>query len=243
MTSNSAFPAAPRAELQAALDQHFSTIPHPEILEAGCGSGSNVKLPAGCRITGIDISREELDKNSIVTEKIVGDLQTYELPPDHYELIICWDVLEHLDKPELAMMRMTSALKPGGLLLLAFPNVHSVKALVAKATPLWFHNFVYRRIYGAKFGTPGVIPFPTYLRWSIARSGIERFAGSNRLSPLLESTHESGVQRRFRAKLRMGNTVTRLIERSVRIVSFGKFTVTGSDCIYLLQKESGPAKS
>jgi 2-polyprenyl-3-methyl-5-hydroxy-6-metoxy-1,4-benzoquinol methylase len=236
VSSPSALPVAPRAELQAVLDQHLSRIDACEILEAGCGSGSNVKLPSASRITGIDISEQELAKNAVVTQKIVGDIQTYELPRDAYDLAICWDVLEHLESPDKAMVRMVAAVKRGGLLLIAFPNVHSVKGLVAKMTPLWFHNFVYRRIYGEKFGSPGVIPFPTYLRWSIAPARIVEFADANGLKVELSSVHESGVQRRLRAKCHIGTRSARALERLVGVLSAGKITMVGSDCLFVLRK-------
>ena len=229
----------PRADLQTALDRHFSRISRPEILEAGCGSGSNVKFPAASRITGIDISQNELKKNPIVTERIVGDIQTYELPRNAYDVVICWDVLEHLEFPDKAIIRMVAAVKHGGLLLIACPNVHSVKALVAKATPLSFHNFIYRRIYGAKFGSPSIIPFPTYLRWSMAPARILELVSANDFKVELKSVHESGVQRRFRARCHIGRGPAHVLEGITQILSFGKFTILGSDCLFLLRKCNG----
>ena len=139
----------------------------PKILEAGCGSGSRISWPTTSTIVGIDISEEELKKNSVVTERIVGDVQSYPLPPEKFDLIICWDVLEHLPNPHDALDRFRNAIKPGGAIVLAFPNVFSIKGLVAKVTPLWFHEMVYRGIYGRRYGEPGLENFPTYLRWNI----------------------------------------------------------------------------
>lgn len=143
-----------RTGLNEQLEEYWRGIALPKILEAGCGSGSTIAIPADARVTGIDISSEELDKNSVVHEKIVGDLETYQLPEDTFDLVVCTDVLEHLKRPALAMASMASAVRPGGLLLLAFPNVHSLKAVVAKYTPLWFHSAINRFIYGQRAGEP-----------------------------------------------------------------------------------------
>lgn len=228
--------AAPLSELQEMVDRHLSGLSTSRILEAGCGSLSNVRLPTTSRITGIDISAEQLEKNSIVTEKIVGDLQTYQLPERSYDLAICWDVLEHLESPEEALLRMVGSLKNGGLLLVACPNVYSVKALVAKAAPLSFHRLIYRSIYGRKYGSAGYFPFPTYLRWSIAPARILRFSEHNGLRVELKRYYESGVQRRLRAKYHIGRHATEALETIARVLSFGRVTVVGSDCVFLLRK-------
>ncbi|MCX6866970.1 MAG: class I SAM-dependent methyltransferase, partial [Verrucomicrobia bacterium] len=110
--------------LKERLEAHWLGIDSPRILEAGCGSSSNIPIHPNAHVVGIDISAEELDKNTSVHEKIVGDLETCELPKNAFDLVVCFDVLEHLHRPALAMASMASAVRPGGLLLLAFPNVH-----------------------------------------------------------------------------------------------------------------------
>ena len=40
------------------------------------------------------------------------------LPIDHYDFIICLDVLEHVSKPMLEIKRITESLKPGGIIAL-----------------------------------------------------------------------------------------------------------------------------
>ena len=94
-------------------------LPRPVvILEAGCGSASEVVLPFEKRIVGIDIDRAQLEHNDLV-EKIEGDLQTYDLPQNAFDLVACVDVLEHLPFPEKALANMSRSLKPGGYLLVA----------------------------------------------------------------------------------------------------------------------------
>ena len=209
---------------------------HPVILEAGCGSGSNIRIPSDSHIVGIDISQEELDKNEVVHEKIVGDLQTHEFPENSFDMIVCWDVLEHLSEPQLAMASFVRSIKPGGLMLLAFPNVYSIKALVAKFTPHWFHVFVYKRIYGSQYGSPGLITFPTYLRKSIAPAAIKEFAANNGLSVEFERIYESSLQVRAREKYKITSWRYKAFKFLSELVTLNRYRLDESDCIYLLKR-------
>lgn len=218
------------------LGEFFSGIDTPKILEAGCGSGSVIGIPAGAHVTGIDISQEELDKNPDVHVKIAGDLQTYELPSGEFDLVVCWDVLEHLERPRLAMENMASAVRPGGLLLLAFPNVCSLKAVVAKYTPLGFHKALNRWIYGERAGSPGFLNFPTILDSSIAPDRMFDFARSQNYKIEFSALQQSGVQRKFFKKLRIGDGGIHAFDKLVRIASFGRISVRESDCIFLFRR-------
>jgi len=218
------------------LSDFFSRIDQPKILEAGCGSGSVIRIPTEAHVSGIDISREELDKNPVVHEKIVGDLETYDLPRNEFDLVVCWDVLEHLNRPLLAMENMAAAVRPGGLLLLAFPNVRSLKAVVAKHTPLGFHKALNRWIYGERAETPGFLNFPTVLDSSIAPDRMMNFARDCNLSIDLSVLRQSGVQRRFFRKLKMGEGGIRAFDKLVGFVSFGRISVSESDCIFLFRR-------
>ncbi len=213
----------------------------PRILEAGCGSVTNIKLPAESQITGLDISQRELDANRILSERIVGDLQTYEFPADTFDLIVCWDVLEHLPRPEMALERFVGALKPGGLLLIKIPNRNSVKATIVRLTPYWFHCLVYRGLYGHRFGSPGVIPFRTFFRRAIGPHRLEAFAKQKELCTELCQMFESKIQLRFREKLGIGDRLITIGEWFVRIVSFGRLTLILSECTYVFRKKAALA--
>jgi len=111
---------------------------HIKLLEAGCGSASRIKFRAQVHAVGVDISQEELDKNKTVHEKILGDLQTYPLPEQEFDVVICWDVIEHLPNPRAALHNMFRAVKPLGLVILGFPNLLSIKGVMTKLPPSGF---------------------------------------------------------------------------------------------------------
>ena len=149
------------------------------MLDAGAGRATRLKFPPEVKITGIDIHEDSLESHTALSERIVGDLQTYPLIADAFDVIVCWFVLEHLDDPLAALQNMSRALADGGLLVIGGPNVWSPKALLAKLTPYRFHVFVYRHLmHEPHAGEPGYVPFPTYLRLSaaphyLARSSIQ----------------------------------------------------------------------
>lgn len=225
-----------RQDLQEYLNQSHFDRPELKILEAGCGSGSVVRMPDGMQIVGIDISAEELEINELVGEKIVGDIQEYDIGEETFDMIICWDVLEHLPRPDAALSRFGRAIRPGGAIVLGFPNVRSIKAKVAKHTPHRFHEWIYRQIYGDKYGQPGIRVFPTYLAASIRPDNIERFSRETGLKIAFSRFYESGVQRRFRDKLRISNGLAGGIDKLVKGATFDRASFVESDCIYVLEK-------
>lgn len=98
-----------------------------DVLEAGCGSASHIKLDFNKRMVGIDIDLDQLENNHNLDEKIHGDLQRHALPSEGFDLVVCCDVLEHLLKPKDALLNMANALRLGGYLLIACPEPYSYK--------------------------------------------------------------------------------------------------------------------
>lgn len=223
-----------REELQRIVDRLFARKEALRVLEAGCGSVNQLALGPNSRITGIDISERQLARNDGLTEKILGDIQTYPLPEASFDLIVCWDVLEHLSHPEEALSNFVRAIRPGGLIVLAFPDVNSVKARITKYTPHWFHVWAYRNLFGIRSaGLDGNGPFKTYLRSSIAPAAIERFAREHGFRVVLSRRYEA-FQRLIR------NPVLRslwgMLTPAVAALSFGRLDGGVSDAIVVLEK-------
>jgi 2-polyprenyl-3-methyl-5-hydroxy-6-metoxy-1,4-benzoquinol methylase len=42
--------------------------------------------------------------------------------PNRYDVIFCTEVLEHLEKPHVALANLVAALNPGGILVLTVPD-------------------------------------------------------------------------------------------------------------------------
>ena len=228
----------PSQQLQSTLDRFFAEQPRRiKVLEAGCGSLSNVRLSSDAHIVGIDVSAEALAQNTTIHERIQADLETAPLGDSEYDLIVCMDVLEHLANPRNVVGKFLKAIKPDGLVVLAFPNVLSVKGLVAKYTPFRFHLFVHRLLYGAKTrAAAGYEVCPTYLRYSIAPRSLAEFAIHRGFDVVLCFIYESGMQRRLRERFGLAGNRWTLAQRVVRLLSMGSISATCSDCVLVLRQ-------
>jgi len=239
-------------------DEHFEAIVNPvrelvaglsaggrsiRVLDAGCGSGRMTEVVIPMRlsnyIVGVDISRDGLDKNNVVKEKIVADIQSYHLKPRDFDLILCYDVLEHLPRPEKALANFVRGINDGGLIVIAAPVVKSVKSLITKLTPYWSHVLAYRYLVGNKdAGKPGHGPFPTFLRWSISPDRLRRFATDSGLKvEYFHQYHAPMWDQIIESKKAFGISF-RLLERIIEILSFGRITAEITDFVMVLRKSA-----
>jgi SAM-dependent methyltransferase len=221
---------------------HDPTLPKTVmVLEAGCGSTSDVNLPFEKKIVGIDIDAEQLIHNDRVETKIQGDIQTYELPPNEFDLVACVDVLEHLPFPEKAFVNMSKSVKPGGYLLIAGPEPYSYKGLVAKYTPHSMRHFIHelltgrsvresRRIHGN-----GQIFFPTYLKAVCSLKNLEAAGKQYGLNVVFEKAfdaHSRGLRAAYKPFLGAVNLLTRCVE----VATAGRINLLLADYVVLLKK-------
>jgi len=147
------------------------------VLEAGGGSLVHVKFESTPKITVVDISKEQLEKNTVAHEKILGDLCEIELGTSKFDMAVAWDVIEHLEQPRLVLQKLFAAITPGGIVVLAWPNPQSLRGMITKWSPHWFHVLVYKRILGyPNAGKPGEPPFKTIYHRDISLARVKSFA-------------------------------------------------------------------
>jgi SAM-dependent methyltransferase len=206
------------------------------ILEAGCGSTSHIQLPANTHVTGIDISERQLARNSSLSEAVHGDLQTHRWPADSFDLVLCWDVLEHLPNPREAIARMTESLRPGGLLVIALPNLYSLKGLITRFTPWWFHKAFYRYVVGDKRSSEEWDQFPTFLRHECSPASILKQGRTARLEVLHYRLYEGPVQTYLRRQHRLADWGFTALGLFSRVLSLGQLDLTHSDCMIVLRR-------
>ncbi len=210
-----------------------------KVLEAGCGSISKVEFPRNTHITGIDISENQLRRNTLIDEKILGDIQYYRFKPKSFDIIISWYVLEHVPRPELALKSFAEAIKEGGLVIFAVPNVFSLKGFITKFTPHWFHVFIYKYLHGWKdAGKSDIGPFKAYLRFSIAPLSIKNFARKNGFQIELFSTFDAfnyWVGTSIKEKSKLGYLFIKNLLAFLKTISFGK--IGDSEFAVVLKKQ------
>jgi SAM-dependent methyltransferase len=171
------------------------------IYEAGGGSISYLRLDSLTRrhITVVDIDESQLQNNKYADEKVHGDIQTLAFEPNSFDLIVCYNVIEHLDFPDQALSHFRDALAQDGLIFIAAPHPMSFSGLVTRFTPHWFHVWVYRAILrrpGA--GHVGQPPFRVVYHRIVAPQSLRDFCGSIDLEVVYYKQFES---RRYREVL------------------------------------------
>jgi len=223
--------------VQILVDQMASSHRFLRVLEAGAGSRSHIRLGANAQLVGIDISQEQLDQNTDLHERIVGDIETFPLEPRSFDIIFCWDVLEHLRHPEKALRNFLEALREDGMIVLGAPVVTSLKGMVTKYTPLWFHVLVFRYIVGNKSaGMKGEGPFPTFLRYSMSPRSIQRFARENRLAVEYVDVYEATMQVRWKREYPAVRVAFQILGTLCKIFTLGKIDPNVTDFTIVLRK-------
>jgi SAM-dependent methyltransferase len=222
--------------VQAAIDGFMVNMDSVRVLEAGCGSLSRINLGDHAYVVGLDVSEAMLEKNTMLDEKILGDVEAYEFPEASFDVIVCWYVFEHLPHPERAMARFAHAIRPGGLIILALPNVKSLKGLITKYTPFRFHVWVRRRLLGVpNAGTLGHGPFPTFLPFSLAPDALRQMAESHGLTVLYSAMFEDNQQVKIRNKFKVTGKRWDFIQRWTKRLTGGRLETVKTECLVVLR--------
>jgi 2-polyprenyl-3-methyl-5-hydroxy-6-metoxy-1,4-benzoquinol methylase len=78
----------------------------------------------------------------------VDDITRSHLPSDHFDLVLCTEVVEHIADSRPAFKHIARVLKPGGVLILSTPQRHSTLELTAKLALsrwlIWLTRLAYR---------------------------------------------------------------------------------------------------
>ena len=97
------------------------------LLDIGAASGIFVKLAAdeGYDALGIEPSvwMCELAKRLYNANVLPGTLDDTEFEDDSFDIITMWDVLEHVPDPMATLKKVKRILKPGGFLIVNYPNI------------------------------------------------------------------------------------------------------------------------
>lgn len=99
------------------------------VLDVACGTGYGTALLAqagATRIVGVDLNRGAIEsarrRAGDLAEFALGDL--YELPfaDAEFDLVVCFETIEHVSDPRLALGELRRVLSPDGILAISTPN-------------------------------------------------------------------------------------------------------------------------
>lgn len=119
-----------RATFERCLDM-IGKYTQGSLFDIGAATGYFLSLARkrGFEVSGIDISAAAV---AVAKEKgievKVGTLRTVSYPPDSFEVVTMFDVLEHVADPHALLAQASTILKPGGILFGSTPDSGSVNA-------------------------------------------------------------------------------------------------------------------
>lgn len=115
------------------------------ILDIGCANGNLMKhLTKEVSYFGLDISSKAIEDNPFPS--IVSDAEEFKLDKK-FDIIVCLEVLEHINNPKKALKNMFDHLRKDGLILVTVPK----GKLLPDKTHLHIFNFEYINLLCREF--------------------------------------------------------------------------------------------
>lgn len=102
-----------------------------QVLDIGCGTGEFLHTIRDiCQVVGVEPEPEagKWGREQLGLPIHTGILESIALPEGSFDLVTMWHALEHIPDPVMALSHIHSLLKPGGILLIAVPNISSFDA-------------------------------------------------------------------------------------------------------------------
>lgn len=116
-------------------ERKAALLPHKQsgaLLDLGCSSGAFLESlkSNGWKLHGIEMSTEsaKVAEARSGAQVFVGDILEAPFRRESFDVITCFDVLEHLYEPQRIMARIEEWLKPSGIFYVLVPNVDSAEA-------------------------------------------------------------------------------------------------------------------
>lgn len=170
--------------VEVALKQYLQ--PGVKVLDAGCGKGTWIlrdhRQTIGLLI-GLDIEApEERD----IDRYIVGDLERLPLTDDTFDVIICYNAIEHLKRPGEAFAEFGRILKKGGILIFKTPCIMSPVFFLSRLLPLNWH----KKFKGVAQRTQEEDIFLTYYRCNTRKQLEETLKSTGFQRKMLKSVEQ-----------------------------------------------------
>lgn len=129
------------------------------LLDVGCDKGEFLfyMQKRGWEVKGLDFSSKP--PNLFGLDIFYGDLGAAGYPPESFDLVTLWAVLEHIYDPLEMLAKIRWLLKPGGKLVVAVTNFNSLPARFMRHDDVPRHTILFtKRTLGAALQRAGFTP-------------------------------------------------------------------------------------
>lgn len=161
------------------------------ILDLGCGTGyGTAELAGAASIVGADVSAEAVEyaRANYGREGVTfleASCESVPLPDHQFDLITCFEVIEHLDNWRGLLAEARRLLRPGGQFVVSTPNKAYYAETRGKTGPNPFHTHEFEY---AEFETALREYFPHMRIWSQNHAAAIVFAPQNPAGAVLAAT-------------------------------------------------------
>jgi len=145
-------PGLIRAEHEGRYRWAAGAVRGKQVLDAGCGVGYGAAMLAeagASRVVGLDIAavavQDAASRTSSVGEFVVGDLERLPFAPCSFDVAVCFEVIEHVNRRELALDELRRILRPEGVLIVSSPN----RDVYPPGNPHHVHEYTPSELHGA----------------------------------------------------------------------------------------------
>ncbi|WP_236550540.1 bifunctional 2-polyprenyl-6-hydroxyphenol methylase/3-demethylubiquinol 3-O-methyltransferase UbiG [Cyanobium sp. Copco_Reservoir_LC18] len=152
------------------FDQFITHWENRRVLDVGCGGGYTCEFLArrGAVVTGIDRSaaciaaaRSHAAASGLEITYRVGIAEELPFAAGSFDVVVCVDVLEHVDRPEAVVAEMGRVLTPGGSL--CFDTIN--RTVRSRLTMIWLLETLLRLIPAGVHDWRRFVPPAELRRW------------------------------------------------------------------------------
>lgn len=166
--------------------------PNTLVLDAGCGKRSVIgEENLRTKFTvGAEASFEDIAVNSGADVRVVASLYSLPFKKGVFDLIICRNVIEHLENPGMVFREFLRIMKADALGLVRTPNISNPITFLSAILPLSVRGWVKRNLFHDEKGDT----FPTYFK---CNSGLSLADALNKTGFKLEFIAYDGLMAYF----------------------------------------------
>jgi ubiquinone/menaquinone biosynthesis C-methylase UbiE len=128
-------------------------VTNKSVLDLGCGAGyGSSLLTKSSSYVGVDVSASSIESamktyGPFGAEFLVGDCSNLDIPSHSFDVIVCFEMLEHIDDPESVIREAKRLLKKDGIFISSTPDKVEYNRFLTEPNQYHLHEMTFEE-YG-----------------------------------------------------------------------------------------------